>query len=82
MQRQKITKTTFPTYLPEVLRKEAAEFLAEPVTDVLNICLLQGIYPDKDEQKYIDDLSTVEDMIREGKLTEYDVWQHIPSDIA
>ena len=38
--------------------------------------------PDEDKYKYIDDLSIVEDIQTEGKLIDYDVWQHVPSDVA
>ena len=44
-QSQKRTKSTFPIDLPEALRKEAAEFLAEPLTNIFNSCLQEGIYP-------------------------------------
>ena len=45
IQEQKKTKSTLPIDIPEALRKEAAEFLAEPLTDIFNACLEQGIYP-------------------------------------
>jgi hypothetical protein len=38
--------------------------------------------PDDDKFKYIDDLSAVEAVKTDGKLTQYDVWQHVPSDVA
>ena len=38
--------------------------------------------PDDDKFKYIDDLSVLEAFILEGKLIQYDVQQHVPSDIA
>ena len=45
IQEQKKTKSTLPIDIPQALRKEAAEFLAEPLTDIFNACLEQGIYP-------------------------------------
>ena len=45
IQAQKRTKTTLPIDIPENLRKEAAEFLAEPLTDIYNSCLREGKYP-------------------------------------
>ena len=45
IQQQKKTKSTFPIDIHETLRKESAEFLAEPLTEVLNTCLSQGKYP-------------------------------------
>ena len=37
--------------------------------------------PEEDKFKYIDDLSAV-DEIRASKLTDYDVFSHVPSDVA
>jgi hypothetical protein len=45
IQTQKKTKSTLPIDLPESLRKEAAEFLAEPLTEILNASLKHGKYP-------------------------------------
>ena len=45
IQAQKRTKTTLPIDIPENLRKEAAEFLAEPLTHIYNSCLREGKYP-------------------------------------
>ena len=45
IQDQKKTKTTLPIDIPESLRKESAEFLAEPLANIFNACLEQGIYP-------------------------------------
>ena len=45
IQNQKKTKSTLPIDIPESLRKEAAEFLAEPLTDIFNTCLRTGTYP-------------------------------------
>ena len=45
IQNQKRTKSTLPIDLPENLRREAAEFLAEPLTDIFNTCLREGVYP-------------------------------------
>ena len=42
---QKKTKSTLPIDIPENLRKEAAEFLAEPLTHIYNQCLKDGEYP-------------------------------------
>jgi len=41
----KKTKSTLPGDLPDKLRKEAAIFLAEPLTNIFNTCLIQGAYP-------------------------------------
>ena len=38
--------------------------------------------PDEDKFKYIDDLSAVESVATTGKLIEYDVYQHVPSDVG
>ena len=45
IQNLKKTKSTLPGDLPDKLRKEAAIFLAEPLTNILNSCLSQGAYP-------------------------------------
>ena len=45
IQSQKRTKSTLHIDLPENLRKEAAEFLAESLTDIFNACLREGVYP-------------------------------------
>ena len=45
VQNLKKTKSTLEGDLPEKLRKEAAIFLAEPLTDIFNSCLTQGVYP-------------------------------------
>ena len=45
IQNQKRTKSTLPIDIPDILRKEAAEFLAEPLTDIYNTCLTKGTYP-------------------------------------
>ena len=42
---QKKTKSTLEIDIPENLRKEAAEFLAEPLTNIYNNCLKEGVYP-------------------------------------
>ena len=39
------TKSTLPLDLPDRLRKECALNLAEPMTDILNSCLLDGRFP-------------------------------------
>ena len=41
----KKTKSTFPNDLPEKLRKEFAVELSAPLTNILNCCLTQGIFP-------------------------------------
>ena len=46
IEKLKKTKSTLPGDLPDKLRKEAAIFLAEPLTDILNSCLSQGAYPE------------------------------------
>ena len=45
IQNQKRTKSTLPIDIPASLRKEAAEFLAEPLTDIFNSSLENGTYP-------------------------------------
>jgi hypothetical protein len=45
IQGQKKTKSTLIIDIPENLRKEAAEFLAEPLTNIYNHCLKEGVYP-------------------------------------
>ena len=42
---QKKTKSTLDIDIPENLRKEAAEFLAEPLTNIYNECLKEGVFP-------------------------------------
>ena len=46
IEKQKKTKTTLPIDLPESLRKKASVFLAEPLTDIINSSLKQGVYPE------------------------------------
>ena len=43
--KQKKTKTTLELDIPDKLRKEAAIFLANPLTNVFNSCPQQGVYP-------------------------------------
>jgi hypothetical protein len=50
---QKKTKSTLPIDIPEGLRKEGAEFLAEPLTNVFNTCLKEGKYPKLWKQEYV-----------------------------
>ena len=38
--------------------------------------------PEEDKFKYIDDLSAVEAQFIDGKLMNYDILQHVPSDVA
>ena len=45
IQNQKKTKSTLNGDLPEKLRKEASIFLAEPLNNIFNTCLNQGVYP-------------------------------------
>ena len=45
IQMQKKTRSTLPIDIHESLCKEAAEFLAEPLTEVMNTCLKEGKYP-------------------------------------
>ena len=45
IQNQKKTKSTLEIDLPAELWKEAAEFLAEPLTHIFNTCLKEGKYP-------------------------------------
>ena len=37
---------------------------------------------EEDKFKYIDDLAVLDAIDVKGKLKDYDVWQHVPSDIA
>ena len=39
------TKSTLPLDLPDRLRRECALDLAEPMTDIINSCLLDGKFP-------------------------------------
>jgi hypothetical protein len=45
IQGQKKTRSTLDIDLPANIRKEAAEFLAEPLTNIFNTCLREGKYP-------------------------------------
>ena len=45
IQNQKKTKSTLPMDIPEKLRREGAEFLAEPLSNIYNSCLQEGKYP-------------------------------------
>ena len=36
----------------------------------------------EDKYKYIDDLAVLDTVNTEDKLEHYDVWQHVPSDVA
>ena len=38
--------------------------------------------PEEDQFKYIDDLTAVEAQFTDGKLVDYDVLQHVPSDVV
>ena len=49
----KKTKKTLPIDIPENLRKEAAVFLAEPLTDIYNACLRQGKFPKIWKKEYV-----------------------------
>ena len=53
IQSQKKTKSTLPIDIPENLRKEAALFLAEPLTEIYNTCLNQGIFPRIWKKEYV-----------------------------
>jgi hypothetical protein len=39
------TKSTLPIDIPARLRKEVAVELARPLTDIINSCLAEGVYP-------------------------------------
>ena len=45
IQNQKKTKSTLLLDIPEKLRKDAAEFLAEPLLNIFITCLKEGTYP-------------------------------------
>ena len=49
---QKKTKSTLDIDIPENLRKEAAEFLAEPLTNIYNKCLKEGVFPKTWKQEW------------------------------
>ena len=53
IRKQKKTKSTLPIDLPESLRKEGAEFLAEPLTNIYNTCLAEGTYPRTWKQEWV-----------------------------
>ena len=38
--------------------------------------------PKEDRYKYVDDLTVLEAVATKGKLSDYDLFQHVPSDIA
>ena len=42
-----------PIDIPHTVRKEAAEVLAEPLTDIFNSCLREGQYPKIWKQEYV-----------------------------
>ena len=42
-----------PIDLPESIKKESAEFLAEPLTNIFNSCLKQGKYPNIWKQEFV-----------------------------
>ena len=50
---QKKTKSTLPIDIPESLRREGAEFLAEPLTNIFNNCLIEGKYPRVWKQEFV-----------------------------
>ena len=41
----KLTKITLPIDLPENLKRENAELLAQPLTNIFNTCLREGVSP-------------------------------------
>ena len=43
IQDQKNTKSTLPIDIPDNLRRQAAEFLADPLTDIFSTCLREGV---------------------------------------
>ena len=45
VQIQKKTRSTLPFDIPDTLRKEVVEFLAEPLTEIYNSCLREGYHP-------------------------------------
>ena len=53
IQNKKKTKSTLLIDIPENLRKEAALFLAEPLTEIYNSCLKQGIFPRIWKKEYV-----------------------------
>jgi hypothetical protein len=53
IQNQKKTKSTLLLDIPDNLRKEAAPFLAEPLTEIYNSCLKEGIFPKLYKKEYV-----------------------------
>ena len=49
----KKTRSTLPLDLPDKLRQACAVELAEPVTDIINTCLTQGVYPALWKQEFV-----------------------------
>ena len=49
----KRTKSTLPIDIPDSLRREAAEFLAEPLTEIYNTCLVNGTYPKTWKKEFV-----------------------------
>ena len=43
IQGQKHTKSTLPIDIPDNRRRQAAEFLADPLTDIFSTCLREGV---------------------------------------
>ena len=41
----KKTKSTLPIDLPDRLRNECSLDIAEPMTDIINACLREGVFP-------------------------------------
>ena len=75
---QKKTKSTLPIDIPDVLRKEGAEFLAEPLTNIFNTCLREGKYPSAWKQEYVTpvpkhtkNLETLKDVRKIASTSDY-----------
>ena len=49
----KKTKSTLPIDIPHALRKDATEFLAEPLTEIYNQCLINRTYPKTWKNKFV-----------------------------
>ena len=45
LQRLNSTKSTLPIDIPARLRKEVSVELSKPLTDIINSCLSEGVYP-------------------------------------
>ena len=92
---QKKTKSTHEIDIPHKLRKEAAVFLAEPLTHIFNECLKKGIFPrlwkkesvtpvpkKRTELKVLKDVRKIASTSDYSKIYEHFLLEHILTDIS